>query len=72
MPQKKILTQVLSERSSLTLDKDGVFCFVGGGTAGGYGIQLENETVIRYEYLLTLLNSRLLEWFIHKYASPFN
>ena len=69
MPKKKILTQVLSYHSSLTLDENGAYCFVGGGTAGGYTIILKNKE--DYSLILGLLNSKLIEWFIHKYASPF-
>lgn len=69
MPKKKVLTQVLSYHSSLTYDENGDYCFVGGGTAGGYTIIFNNnENILFY---LGLLNSNLLEWFIHKYASPF-
>ena len=67
----KIMTQVLSLHSSLTYDPNGFYYFVGGGTAGGYGVVLKNNSELDYKYLLGLLNSRLLEWFIHSYASPF-
>lgn len=69
MPKRKILTQVLSLHSSLTFDTNGDYCFVGGGTAGGYTIILKDEK--QSLYYLGLMNSTLLEWFIHKYASPF-
>lgn len=67
----KIITQVLSAHSSLTIDEKYHYYFVGGGTAGGYGIELKENSNLDYKYLLGLLNSKLLEWFIHSYASPF-
>jgi hypothetical protein len=67
----KIITQVLSTHSALSLDFDRKYYFVGGGTAGGYGITKRQEIKIDYKYLLGILNSKLLEWFIHLYASPF-
>ncbi|MGB3479989.1 MAG: Eco57I restriction-modification methylase domain-containing protein, partial [bacterium] len=54
----KIMTTVLSGFNSFTLDDKGIFYFVGGGNAGVYGIQLEDES--EYKYILGLLNSKLL------------
>jgi hypothetical protein len=45
--------------------------FVGGGTAGGYGISLKDSTSISYEYLVSVMNSRLLEWIVQKTSSKF-
>ncbi len=69
MSKPKILTQVLAKESTFTIDKNGEYCFVGGGTAGGYGIITRKN--IQLEYIVAILNSRLLQWFIQKYASPF-
>ncbi|MGB7531663.1 MAG: Eco57I restriction-modification methylase domain-containing protein [Halobacteriota archaeon] len=60
----KIMTTVLSGFNSFTLDDKGIFYFVGGGNAGVYGIQLEDES--EYKYILGLLNSKLLNWYHHK------
>jgi len=62
--KNKIMTTVLSSFNSFTLDEEGKFYFVGGGNAGVYGIQLENES--EYKYILGLLNSKLLNWYHHK------
>jgi methylase of polypeptide subunit release factors len=70
MPKQKILTQVLAKRSSLTIDKTGSYCFVGGGTAGGYGIILKESYSL--DKILPILNSKLLQWYIQQYASPFS
>lgn len=69
MPEKKIITQVLAKKSSFTYDLNGFYSFVGGGTAGGYGITMNNKYSI--EYSLCLFNSKLIGWYIKKYASPF-
>jgi type I restriction-modification system DNA methylase subunit len=63
MPQRKIVTPEYYACASYCLDTDGVYYFCGGG-AGGYGIVLEDGW--SYEYVLALLNSRLLDWFLHK------
>jgi len=60
------MTTVLSGHNSFTLDREGKFYFVGGGNAGVYGIQLNDEKL--YPYILGLLNSKLLNWF-HKKIS---
>jgi len=69
--QIKIITQVLANHSSLTLDLEREYYFVGGGTAGGYGIVLKDDSQLSYAYLLGLLNSKLLEKYLQSYASPF-
>lgn len=70
MPKPKIITQVLAKRSTLTIDESGKYCFVGGGTAGGYGIILNEK--INLKQLLPILNSKLIQWFMQQYASPFS
>lgn len=67
--QPKILTQVLCKQSSLTLDLENKYYFVGGGTAGGYGVTISND--INPHSLLAILNSRLSQWYIKQFASPF-
>ena len=42
--------------------------FFTGGVAGGYGLLILPE--YSREYLLGLLNSTLLEWYIHQSATP--
>ena len=69
--QPKIMTQVLANHSSLTLDMNGEYYFVGGGTAGGYGITLKENSQLSYQYLLGLLNSTLIEKYLQSYATPF-
>lgn len=68
----KILTGVLADRSSFTIDSQGRFYFVGGGNAGGYGIALNKEYHLSLEYLAALLNSSFLDWLLRKKTSRFH
>jgi hypothetical protein len=45
--------------------------FVGGGNAGGYGVKISNSENMSKYYLLSILNSRLLEWNVQKISSQF-
>jgi hypothetical protein len=65
----KIITQVLCKSPSLTIDLNDKYYFVGGGTAGGYGIRLGDQ--IDQYLLIAILNSRLSHWYIKQFASPF-
>ena len=69
--QPKIINQVLANHSALTLDTNQEYYFVGGGTAGGYGITLKKDCELSYMYLLGLLNSTLLEKYLQSYSTPF-
>jgi hypothetical protein len=62
---------VLASKSRLTFDKDGVFYFMGGGNAGGYGVILKETNKENYLYILGLLNSTLLDSRLKKISSPF-
>ncbi|MCH8011402.1 MAG: N-6 DNA methylase [Candidatus Marinimicrobia bacterium] len=63
MWQPKIITPDYYAGASYSLDPNGEFYFCGGG-AGGYGIIVKKEYNIRY--LLGLLNSQLLDWYLKK------
>ncbi|RFC53188.1 Eco57I restriction-modification methylase domain-containing protein [Brumimicrobium aurantiacum] len=65
----KILTQVLCKQSSLSMDLNDNNYFVGGGTAGGYGISISGD--LNPYSLIAILNSRLAQWYIKQFASPF-
>lgn len=67
----KILTQVLARRASMALDDKGGLFVVGGGNAGGYGISTKQGERISPQYLLALLNSRLLDAYLQSYSSRF-
>ncbi|MBU4492686.1 MAG: Eco57I restriction-modification methylase domain-containing protein, partial [Euryarchaeota archaeon] len=67
--RKKIMTQVLASKNSFTLDKEEIYYFVGGGNAGGYGITLKEG--YDYKYILGLLNSSILEFYLKKISTIF-
>ncbi len=68
----KIMTNILSSYNRFAVDTDGEYYFVGGGNAGGYGIQLSDDYASASEdhlYYTALLNSSVLEFF-HKHIAP--
>ncbi|RKY40205.1 MAG: hypothetical protein DRP85_09020 [Candidatus Makaraimicrobium thalassicum] len=69
--KKKILVQVLSRKASFTLDSEGIYYFVGGGNAGGYGIALKEGVNLTYEYTLAILNSILSDFYLQNHSSRF-
>jgi hypothetical protein len=72
MSAVKILTPSLARKSEFCLDESGDFFFVGsgGGGGGGYGITLPPG--ISSHYVLALLNSALLDWFVKQITTPFH
>jgi type I restriction-modification system DNA methylase subunit len=67
----KIMLGVLREEPSFVPDTEGRYYFVGGGTAGGYGLRLRDEYAPAPSdtlYFGGLLNSRVTE-FYHKHIS---
>ena len=74
MEQKKILTPSIANQASFVLDLSDLYYFVGsgGGGGGGYGITLKPDELMAYEYVLGLLNSKLLDAFLKSFASPFS
>jgi type I restriction-modification system DNA methylase subunit len=69
--QPKIITQVLASSNTFALDNEGTYYFVGGGNAGGYGIVLKEEYKDYYFYILALLNSKVLEFYLKNISTPF-
>lgn len=72
MEPNKIMTNIMSSYNRFVADTDGEYYFVGGGNAGGYGIQLREEYAPSSEdlfYYVALLNSQVLEFF-HKHIAP--
>ncbi len=66
MPLPKIFTPDIAAHASFSLDATGDIFFT-GGVAGGYGILVSPE--YSREYILGLVNSKLLEWFIRQTAT---
>ena len=63
MRQSKIVTPDYYAHASYGFDENGRYFFFGGG-AGGYGLVLKTEW--KSHYVLGLLNSKLLDWFLRK------
>jgi hypothetical protein len=74
MEQMKLLTPSIASRASFTFDSTDFYYFIGsgGGGGGGYGITLKPGSPMRYEYLLGLLNSKLLDAYLKTLSSPFS
>jgi len=75
MEQTKILTPSIADHTAFVLDRTQHYYFVGsgGGGGGGYGITLANDSPghLTYPYVLGLLNSQLLDWYLKRVSSPF-
>ncbi len=74
MEQMKIMTPSIANSASFTIDKTGVYYFVGsgGGGGGGYGITLKEDVGVSYEYILGLLNSKLIDMYLKTISSRFS
>jgi hypothetical protein len=72
MSVPKILTPSLGRRPEFCLDDRGDFFFVGsgGGGGGGYGITVPDN--VSCHFLLGLLNSRLVDWFMKQVTTRFH
>lgn len=72
--KKKIITPSIASSASFAYDPNGEIYFVGsgGGGGGGYGIILSDSCELSYEYILGLLNSTLLDFFLKKISSIFS
>jgi Eco57I restriction-modification methylase/TaqI-like C-terminal specificity domain len=66
MPLPKMFTPDIAARASFSLDPAGDAFFT-GGVAGGYGILVLPE--YSRQYVLGLLNSKLLEWYVRQTAT---
>jgi len=68
----KIITKVMSKDGSFTLDSAGESYFVGGGTAGGYGLVPKKEYAQHIDLIVAILNSKTIFTFTQKNNSVFN
>ncbi len=66
MPLPKLFTPDLAPQAAFSFDSTGKVFFT-GGVAGGYGILVTPP--YRPEFILSLLNSRLLDFFHHRIAT---
>ena len=67
----KILIQVLARKAAMTADEEGKYYFVGGGNAGGYGLTIKKNGGLTLRYLLALLNSSTLDFYLQHHSSKF-
>lgn len=67
--EPKVLTPDIAPQASFAYDEEGRYCF-SGGAAGGYGLILTQPDV-QYEFLLGLLNSSLMDWYVQAIAAQF-
>lgn len=74
MEQVKILTPSIANKASFSLDLKNFLYFIGsgGGGGGGYGITLKPKERMKYEYILGLLNSNLLDALLKSFSSRFS
>lgn len=70
---KKILTPSIAANASYALDGEGNYYFVGsgGGGGGGYGIILKDDSSFSYEFILGLLNSKVLDYYLKQISTTF-
>ncbi len=67
----KIILQVLSNQAQFGLDSKGHFCFVGGGTAGGNAILIDDLSHSETLLMVGILNSSLTTFYIKHTSSSF-
>jgi len=67
MSLPKLFTPDIATGSSFTWDKTGEIFFT-GGVAGGYGILVSSG--YSWEYILGLLNSKVLEFYVKQSSTP--
>jgi hypothetical protein len=67
---EKIVVLVVSDYARYTHDTEGVY-FTGGGNGPYYGIRLKNDIPYHPFYILALLNSNVLDFFIKRTSTTF-
>lgn len=65
MKQSKILIPDIADRSQFAFDENGEYSFT-----SGYGITLKNDSKLSLMYVLGLLNSKLLEYYLKRVSTP--
>ena len=65
MKQSKILIPDIADRAQFALDENGEFAFT-----SGYGVTIKSSSHLSPKYVLGLLNSKLLEFFLKKISTP--
>ncbi|MCS6871754.1 MAG: Eco57I restriction-modification methylase domain-containing protein [Anaerolineae bacterium] len=71
MVKPKLIVQVVSKRGRYIYDETQIH-FTGGGNGAFYGIRLSDKHKQHsMHYLQALLNSKLLDWYLHSVSTPF-
>jgi hypothetical protein len=71
MDAPKLVVQVISQTGRYAYDDAGSY-FTGGGNGPYYGVRWrDSRNPHSLRYLQGLLNSRLLDWFLHGISTPF-
>jgi restriction endonuclease S subunit len=72
--KEKILTPSIAKKAAFVSDSDGSYYFLGsgGGSGGGYGLSISSQSNIDPNYLVGLLNSKLLDYLAKKNSSHFS
>lgn len=65
MRQSKILVPDIADKAAFALDEEGRYAFT-----SGYGITLKEDVAETQKYLLGLLNSRLLNFYLKRVTTP--
>ena len=65
MKQSKILVPDIADKAAFALDEEGTYAFT-----SGYGITLKQDVPESLKYLLGLLNSRLLNFYLKSVSTP--
>ena len=65
MKMSKILVPDITDRAAFALDACGQYAFT-----SGYGITLKTSTAESQLYILALLNSKLLNFYLHRISTP--
>jgi len=71
MDEPKLIVQVISRQGRYAYDDMGIY-FTGGGNGPYYGVRWFGlGNLHSLHYLQVLLNSHLLDWYLHQISSPF-
>ena len=65
MKQSKILIPDIADRAQFALDENGEYAFT-----SGYGITIKDNSEYSPKYVLGLLNSKLLEFYLKQISTP--
>jgi hypothetical protein len=65
MSTVKILVPDIADRAQFAFDDDGLYAYT-----SGYGITISSETQISQKYVLGLLNSKILDFYLKRISTP--